>query len=220
MRVYRNADTGAREEPAPGLTGAATLSFPVTGHAYYGSARDLRKWFHRQLSTLVGGNHPARRLQELFATAAPMEFVYAATEDLAAAREIVRTHCLALRGSRLLLNERIPQLHSPAVRAKAKETFKTEAYKAKAGKSRQALWADPEYRNQLLIKRASPESRAKRAAYWRRVSIDGVVYAGLTAASRATGLSRVTIDRRCNNLEYPNYQYLPPLSGSDSEPLI
>ncbi|WP_423193155.1 hypothetical protein [Cupriavidus sp. H18C2] len=214
IRTYQNAETRAHEPPGPGIVGAYALKFPATGHEYYGSAKDLRKQINLHLKRLAKGEHHSSKVQRLFNTGAPMVFAYVSTETLEEARAITREHIDALRGTRLLCNERTSPLQSRASRAKAKLAFQTEAYKIKAGKSRKALWEDPDYRERLLTKRASPEIQAKRAAHFRRISIDEVVYPGLTAAARATGLSRMTLDRRCKDSDYPTYFYLPPLMSS------
>ena len=209
IRIYRNAHTGAYEPPGPRLIGAYALNFPETGHVYYGSANDLRAQIARLLKSLANGTHDNSRLQYRFNTRALMGCDYIPTESIEEARAITREHIQRLRGTPLLCNERIPRLLSRESRAKAKRAFQTEAYKAKAGKSRTALWEDPVYRERVL----TPQARAKRAAHFQRVSIDGMAYPGLTAAARALGLSRMTLHRRCKDLNYPRYFYLPPLNG-------
>jgi hypothetical protein len=211
MRVYRNTETGAYEPPGEGVSGAAAMSFPITGHTYYGASTDLRRWFHKQLAALLKGRHTCRILQRMFTTGATMEFGYVPTATLAQAQVIARKHRQVLRGTKLLLNQRLPQLHSARARAKTKERFQTEAYQVKVGEIRKALWGAPAYRERVLASRATEEAKAKRAAHWRRVSINGEIYSGLAVAAKATQLSRMTIHRRCDSDLYPHYFYLPPL---------
>lgn len=214
-KLYWNVQSQLPVPPTRQLTGAASISFPATGHTYYGATKDLRNWFKRQCETLHNGRHTSSRLQQRWSGAQTVEFRYVPTATLAEAHGIAREQRATLRGSPLLLNETPVQLHSKQARAKMREQLQTDNYRAKAGTVRKALWATPEYRNRVMASRNTVEVKAKRASHWRRVSIKGEVYLGLTAAAEATGLSRMTINRRCNSPDEPEYVYLPPLSVKD-----
>lgn len=211
-KLYWNVQNQLPVPPTKQLTGAASISFLATGHVYYGATKDLREWFIRQLEALDQGRHTSRRLQQRWSGLHMVELRYVPTATLAEAHGIAREQRAALRGSPLLLNESPPQLHSNRARAKMREQLQTIDYRIKAGTVRKALWATPEYRERVLASRNTEEVKAKRASHWRRVFIRGEIYSGLTAAAKATGLSRMTINRRCNSSEHPDFLYLPPLN--------
>ncbi|MFL9998660.1 hypothetical protein PQR34_45830 [Paraburkholderia sediminicola] len=214
--MYVNSVSGVEEVPASGLAGAYELI--SHGRSYLGSAPDLRVCFQQHLNSLLSGTHRSIKFQRFFNINNQLEFRYVPTSDINDARAMTRHDMATFPGKDALCNEKIPQLQSRTSRAKARLTFQSDGYKVKAGASRKQMWLEPVYREKVMARRASPEAQAKRAAHFRRVSINGIVYPGLTAAARQTGINRTTIYRRCINPKFRTFFYLPPISEMDGKP--